>query len=394
MQVVKPARGRRWSPAEGGVCLSGDLAAALESGGPLRELLARGMGAIIALTQARAGAVRLVLRNDGRLRLVCSAGLPPELLEPDSDVGIRCGLCGMALQQDVLQLKATPSSCTAGMSAALAEASLGPMLAVPLHCQGRPVGVFNLFFDDRTALPADLSAILTPVAALLDLVLDSSQHEHERLQARLLAERQGFANEVHDALAQNLSYMRMRMSLLTDAVGEGDRERASKYGRDVIESLGETHAGLRELITHFRQTTDPLGLLHALESTARTFEDRTGIALRIDNRMPDLRLPAEHEAQLIHIVQEALANVVKHAGARNASVVIEPREGGLTLSVIDDGRGKPPAGTGPRARDGHYGLEIMRERARRIGARIRIHGRTGKGTRVRLDLPCPPGGPT
>jgi two-component system nitrate/nitrite sensor histidine kinase NarX len=345
------------------------------------------MGAIIALTRARGGAVRLILRNDGRLRLVCSAGLPPELLAGDADAMVHCGLCGQALLHDMLQLKATPTSCTAGMSVALAEAGLGPMLAVPLHCQGRPIGVFNLFFDDRTALPADLSAILTPVTELLDLVLDSAQHEHERLQARLLTERQGFANEVHDALAQNLSYMRMRMSLLNDAIAEGDRNRATKYCRDVNESLGETHAGLRELITHFRQTTDPLGLLHALENTARTFEDRTGVALRIENRIPDLHLPAEHEAQLIHIVQEALANVVKHAGARNASIVIEPREGGLTLCVIDDGRGKPPGEASPLEHGGHFGLAIMRERARRIGARLRILGRAGKGTRVRLDIP-------
>jgi two-component system nitrate/nitrite sensor histidine kinase NarX len=301
---------------------------------------------------------------------------------------VQCGLCGQALLHDMLQLKATPTSCTAGMSAALAEAGLGPMLAVPLHCRGRAIGVFNLFFDERTPLPADLSAILTPVTELLDLVLDGTQHEHERLQARLLAERQSFANEVHDALAQNLSYMRMRMSLLLDAIREQDPARALKYFSDVNDSLGETHAGLRELITQFRQSTDPLGLVHALETTARTFEDRTGIALRIDNRIPDLRLPGEQESQVLHIVQEALANVVKHAGARHASIVIDRRPEGYRISVADDGRG---AGEGRRSallQGGHYGLSIMRERAQRIGARLQIRSRAGKGTRVRLDIPA------
>ena len=64
----------------------------------------------------------------------------------------------------------------------------------------------------------------------------------------------------------------------------------------------------------------------------------------------------------------------------------------LMGSVLDDGRGKPPCGGPAHALGGHYGLAIMRERARRIGARLRIHGRSGKGTRVRLDVPCSPGG--
>jgi len=367
-----------------------DIAVALEAGGALQPLLARGMGAIIALTGARGGAVRLALHNDGRMRLACASGLPAGMLEREVDVESGCGLCGEALRADGLRLSSAPVACQRRLGPL--ATGLGPMIAVPLHCRGRTIGVFNLFFDEGTPFPADISAVLTPVTELLDLVLDSTQHEHERLQARLMAERQSFANEVHDALAQNLSYMRMRMSLLQDAVAEADGVRASKYLQDVTAALGETHAGLRELITHFRQPTDPRGLLHALEQTARTFEDRTGVALRIDNRVPGLRLPPEQESQVIHIVQEALANVVKHAQARNASVVIEPREGGLVLSVIDDGRGKPPGGTHAHALGGHYGLAIMRERARRIGARLRIHGRSGKGTRVRLDVPGNPGG--
>jgi two-component system nitrate/nitrite sensor histidine kinase NarX len=397
MDIVQgPKRGKRRPCAEGAVApalgVPGEIAAALESGGPLRQLLSRGMGAIIALTGARGGAVRLVLRNDGRMRLVCSAGLPPELLADEDDVDVRCGSCGEALLHDALLLRAAPAACARRMGATFAAAGFGPMLAVPLHCRGRPIGVFNLFFDDRTALPADLSAIITPVTELLDLVLEGTEHEHQRLQASLIAERQTFANEVHDALAQNLSYMRMRMSLLQDAIRDGDVTRAQKYFTDVNDSLGETHAGLRGLITHFRQAIDPLGLVHALENTARTFEDRTGVSLRIVNRIPGLRLPAEQEAQILHIVQEALANVIKHAGARNASVVIESRDLGYRISVADDGRGAAGGRRQASRQEGHYGLSIMRERAERIGARLQIRSVTGKGTRVRLDIPA--GNPT
>ena len=157
------------------------------------------------------------------------------------------------------------------------------------------------------------------------------------------------------------------------------------------ETLGETHAGLRSLITHFRQSMDPLGLAHALETTARTFHDRTGIALHVQNRMPGLRLPAEQESQVLHIIQEALANVVKHAAARNASVTIERRNGCCRISVADDGQGSSANGRRAASEQGHYGLAIMKERAERIGATLAIHSAAGRGTRVRLDVPLPAG---
>ena len=102
-----------------------------------------------------------------------------------------------------------------------------------------------------------------------------------------------FAGEIHDSLAQGLAFMRMRMSLLQDAIRSGNAAQSLKYHRDIHESLGEAHAGLRQLITHFRQSVDPQGLVRTLESTARTFRDRTGVDLRIENRAPDLRLPAD-----------------------------------------------------------------------------------------------------
>jgi two-component system nitrate/nitrite sensor histidine kinase NarX len=265
------------------------------------------------------------------------------------------------------------------------------MLAVPLHCRGRTMGVLNLFFHHATRLPSDIIALVGPVTEMLDLVLDNATLEQERLQSTLLAERQMFASEIHDSLAQGLAFMRMRMSLLQDAIRSGNAAQSLKYHRDIHASLGEAHAGLRQLITHFRQAVDPRGLLHTLESTALTFRDRTGVALRIENRASDLRLPAEHEAQIFQIVREALANVIKHAGASNARVVFERSAKAIRVSVEDDGTGScPTRRPGGRSPGEHYGLEIMRERARRIGGRLRIVSAPGKGTQVRLSIPQDP----
>lgn len=354
----------------------------------LDATLERGLRAIVALTGARAGAIRLVSRERRGMRLVSSSGLSPEMLLKERLVDLDCGICGVALQSDGMQLDPNPQVCSRRMAAADgdSEGGCGPVLAIPLHCGGEPIGVFNLFFGDASRVPTDVHALMEPVARMLDVILENASLDDARMHASLAAERQMLAGEVHDSLAQGLAYMRMRMPLLHDAIRTGERQHALKYCQDVNDAMGEAHGRLRELITQFRHVVDQ-GLLQALEGTARTFEDRTGVRLVIDNRADGVRLPADQEAQVYQIVQEALANVVKHAGAREARIVMERTTRSLKVSVEDDGRGGAR-----RARTGvdcgeHYGLDIMRERAQRIGATLEIRSAPGRGTRVRLTIP-------
>ena len=372
-------------------CPQPGLGGGLEFSEDLRALLERGLKAIVALTGARGGVIRLVPQLGGSMQLVCAVGLPPEILASENLVEADCGMCGAALRTDGAQVQDTPSACAQRMGVFASGPETGPMLALPLHCRGRAMGVFNLFFANAPHLPPDIMGLLGPVSEMLDLVLDNAMLEQERLQSSLSAERQMFASEIHDSLAQGLAFMRMRMSLLQDAIRARDTPKSLKYFHDIQDSLGEAHIGLRELITHFRHVADRQGLVHALENTARTFQDRTGVVLRIENRARDLRLPEEQEAQVYQIVREALANVIKHAGASNAKVVIERSGAAIRVSVEDDGSGARIARrrAGPAAGE-HYGLEIMRERARRIGGLLRIVSAPGKGTCVRLSIPQTP----
>lgn len=354
----------------------------------LHAMLERGLRAIVALTGARAGAIRLIPAEGHAMRLVSAVGLAPESLAAERLVGLDCGICAAALKSGGARIDRKPLVCGGKIGTFAGETGSGPVLAVPLHSRGQAIGIFNLFFGDSRRVPDDLTELLEPTAQMLDLVLENALLEHERLRSSLAAERQMLAGEVHDSLAQGLAYVRMRMPLLEDAICAGERVHALKYFGDVNDAMGEAHSRLRELITQFRHAVDQ-GLLQALESTARTFEDRTGVALTIENRAAGLKLPADQEVQVYQIVQEALANVIKHAGARNARIVIERNARRVRISVEDDGRGVPrkrqaDAGTGE-----HYGLDIMRERARRIGGMLEIGRAPGKGMRVRLVLPQP-----
>ena len=361
-------------------------AGGLESNFALHSLLGRAARAIVALTGARGGAVRLVDEASGQMRLIASIGLPADWVARERAVASDCGICGLALHDDDLKLDPDAASCIRRAGAFIGETAAGPALALPLHCGGRAIGVFNLFFTGEAQAGESLSRLLQPVSDMLDLAIENAFLEQERLRASLVAERQMLASEVHDSLAQGLAFMRMRMTLLHDALADGESARAIKYFDDVNAAMGEAHARLRELITHFRSGIDQ-GLAGALEATARTFEERTGVRLRIDNRAADLRLPPEPEVQVFRIVQEALANVVKHAGASSARVRIERRADAVLVDIEDDGRGvRKGAGNGEA---GHYGLDIMRERAHRIGGELSIRSLPRRGTRVRLTLPVP-----
>jgi len=388
---IRPGKGCTPSPAMKGSAPPTGKLCDMVSSPDLHALLERGLKAIVALSGARGGVIRLVPPAGGKMKLVCSVGLPDDALAGEDAVDQDCGICGVALQTDGLQVGDESKDCARRMGVFATGPETGPMLAIPLHCRGNTIGVFNLFFVRSMRLPSDVMGLLGPVSEMLDLVLDNAMLEQERLESTLSAERQMFASEIHDSLAQGLAFMRMRMSLLQDSIRERDTAQALKYFRDIQDSLGEAHAGLRELITHFRQPLDSQGLVHALENTARTFRTRTGVDLRIENRTSDLRLPAEQEAQVFQIVREALANVIKHAGASSARVVLERTATSLRVSVEDDGSGariaRRRSGSAP---DEHYGLEIMRERARRIGGRLRIMSAPGKGTQVSLSIPQDP----
>jgi two-component system nitrate/nitrite sensor histidine kinase NarX len=197
------------------------------------------------------------------------------------------------------------------------------------------------------------------------------------------------ANEVHDSLAQGLTYMRMRMSLLRDAIRQNDELRAHKFWSDVDDTLGSSQRRLRELITCFRTRMDPLGLLHALAGISAGFLDRTGIPLAFTNRLPDLHLAPEREIEVLHIVQEALANICRHANARNARLLLDRAGDNCQIVVEDDGVGVAAyAEGGERGEAGHYGIAIMRERARRLGGDLVVGAAAGSGTRVELTFPA------
>lgn len=362
-----------------------EITAGLSAGSDLHDLLQRFLAPVVRLAGAQGGAVRVLSDSGEQLQRVSEIGLSPQMCAAERSVERHCGFCGAAADELRVVWAADLSSCQLCCGGAL-DGAPQHMLAVPLQHRGRVLGVYNLFFSGREAPAPEVAALLKSVGELLGLALHNARLEAENLRATLAQQRQAMAAEVHDSVAQSLAFVRMRLPLLHDAMRARDDLRAQQYFDEVRSAVGQAHSGLRGILTHLRAPMDPLGLVHALGASAEMFRRSTGTELDFSNALPDLKLAPEQEAQVFHIVQEALANVARHAAAQHARLCIAPAQpGGVEVVVEDDGAGLPAATTGGT----HYGLEIMLERARRLGGTLEVGARDGGGTRVRLAFALP-----
>jgi len=362
----------------------------------LEELLGRFLGTMIRLAKASAGVVR-VLTSDGRhLRLVAARGLPPAVVEKERLVPRDCGQCGQAIRHNRPCFEIDLSGCAQRTESDYFETGCKGMVVVPLQNGSRLLGTYNLFLPEPFDLPEEVALLFRSIGEHLGMALENARLKRENLRIALTSERQMMAAEIHDSLAQTLAYMKMRMALLNDAIAEQAMDRTAKYAGDVGQALDEAYGHLRELLTQFRSRMDPMGLEHARHGLTSNFEQRTGIPLHYENHLTDLRLSPEHESQVFHILQEALANVARHSGATRASLVMEAAGDYYSATVEDNGKGGQGFFAianrvgGFQEHPGlkhHFGLTIMRERAQRIGGRLEVANLPQGGFRVRLSFP-------
>lgn len=196
-------------------------------------------------------------------------------------------------------------------------------------------------------------------------------------------ERKRIARELHDSTSQSLT------SLLIGLRALADRDGTPEVRLQVEELRGVVGRTLEELHTLARQlrpsVLDDLGLAEAMRRYVADCHARGGIAIDLALLgLADRRLPPEVETALYRIVQEALTNIIRHAGAQTASVCIERRLSSVRAIIEDDGCGFEPAAIPP---EGHLGVHGIRERAELLGGTLTIESEPGHGTSLFVELP-------
>ena len=260
------------------------------------------------------------------------------------------------------------------------------MTAVPVRAQDATIGVLNLFFRRERELDADERQLLETLGRHLGVAVENARLVAREKEMAVSEERNLLAQQLHDSIAQSLAFLKMQVGMLDGAMRRSDRKAESAAAAEIATGVRECYADVRELLVHFRTRTSDEDIGRALKVTLRKFEQQTGIEASFAESGAAMPVPAEERVQVLHIVQEALSNVRKHAGASKVTLTVL-RGPVYSFEVRDDGCGFE---SGATASEMHVGLSIMRERARRAGASLCVQSRAGGGTNVKLTLPVAP----
>ena len=223
--------------------------------------------------------------------------------------------------------------------------------------------------------------------------LQARSVELAHLSARMVEqheeERRRLSRELHDETAQVFSAVKMELSVLREGVPAATAERLAH----VLAMVDTGIRGIRSVVHSLRPSLlDDLGLLPALRSLATEFAQRSGLSVELEAPAGVGPLSKDAELALFRALQEALANVARHAEARAVRVRIEDTSGALELTVHDDGRGLP-SGVTPATieRPGHMGIAGMRERIGALGGTVAVEAPPGAGVRLRVLVPLTAG---
>lgn len=269
----------------------------------------------------------------------------------------------------------------------LAEPAPYALVIAPLLRAGQLLGVVGVLSRARRHFGQREAQLLVRLASQVTVAIENAQLYQQVRHMAALEERDRLARELHDSLAQTLSALGMQASLVAELLASGQIEPALTALHDLRSAGDAAYNDVREAIFNLR-TTMPSGL--GLLATLRAYleEYRTHSGLDTDLVVDDeslAELPAETAAQVIRIVQEALTNVRKHARASRVRLRFA-RDADAVITVEDDGIGFDMSQVSTAAHR-CFGLQVMRERAERVGAALAISSQPGCGTQVTIRFP-------
>jgi signal transduction histidine kinase len=263
----------------------------------------------------------------------------------------------------------------------------GTALLVPLIFRGETLGVLaGIDRDDGRAFGEEDEQLLLSVAASAATAVATARSvAAERLRLSIDAAEQArarWARELHDQTLQGLTGARM---VLAAGLARDDPYALRRAAETADRHIGVEARSLRDLITELRPAAlDDLGLGPAIESLAKRQAAAAGFALDMNIEFDLRERPREIEDAIYRIIQEALSNVVRHAGAEQATLSVKQLHRHVEVTVRDDGCGFVPDGPNEG-----FGLIGMRERADLLGGELSLRSQEGGPTCVRAVLPLP-----
>ena len=348
---------------------------------------------LTALTHGFVQRVRLMMRADAMaLRwsgedpsksLLLATDEFPEFMQEEEKC-LMAGVCACGQPQSDARIRVIPimNSDVAPLQHCSRMGYVG-MISVPVRMHHKVLGEINLFYKNQISLPAEELELMDTLASHLATAVEGLRAVVLEREAAISGERALLARELHDSIAQSLAFLKIQVQLLRTAMAKNDVEKTALVLGELDSGLKDSIADVRELLVHFRTRAQADDIDLAVRETLQKFQHQTGLKVSRKVIGESLPLPQDVQIHVLHVLQEALSNVRKHAGAR--SVEIEIHKGEIWRFVVrDDGAGFDEGG---QRTELQVGLKIMRERAQQIGATVTVDSVIEQGTVMTLRVP-------
>jgi two-component system nitrate/nitrite sensor histidine kinase NarX len=335
---------------------------------------------------ADASAVRWSDESNRRYLMLASDCLPQELVDAESCIATGDCFCGQPQGQAATRVIPIRTERPPALLDHCLRAGYETVISVPVRLQERMVGELNLFYRNPVTLAEDDRALLETLASHLAGAIEALRAAALERETAIAEERGLLARELHDSIAQSLAFLKIQVGLLRNALRRRDEAQVEQALVELDAGVHESLSDVRELLVHFRTRTNVEDIAPALQTTLQKFEHQTGLPTHLAIEGDGLPLAADVQVQVLHVVQEALSNVRKHARARQVWVGVQQAPQ-WRVEVRDDGCGFSEDLVA--SDETHVGLRIMRERAQSIGATVEVASVPGSGTCVVLTLPEP-----
>lgn len=351
------------------------------------EELGRGFAQQVRrIARADAAAVRVCDPGGDHYLLLASDNLPEPIATSETCLptgACACGTPGPAAGARVIPIASVRED---GLGHCR-DAGFRAVVTVPVRLHDKVLGELDLFYRQGADLEEEDRDLLDALAAHLAGAMEGLRAAALEREAAVAEERGLLARELHDSIAQSLAFMKIQVQLLRQATQRDDAEAVSEIVSELDTGVRESYADVRELLLHFRTRTSDEDIEPALRTTLSKFHHHTGLVARLEMQGHGVPLAPDVQVQVLHIIQEALSNIRKHARAREVVLRVTPHPH-WRFEVHDDGMGFDAGADS--VGETHVGLRIMRERAERVGARVDVESARGKGTTVVVELPARP----
>ena len=249
----------------------------------------------------------------------------------------------------------------------------------PITREETGYGVINCHSTNPFRLELWQEKLLRSVADQFALALSLSAHRNQQRRLAMLTERTVIARELHDSLAQALSYLKIQVTRLQKSIDSQTFDQQQPIVDELREGLTSAYRQLRELLTTFRLKIETGGLQSALEQVVNQLNERNSMQVALHYQLTNLPLSPTEEIHLLQIIREASQNAINHSmGSKLDIHLFQNTNQSIQLLMDDDGIGIPEKAE----KTNHYGLAIIQERSRHLNGSVEIARRPEGGTRV------------